>query len=79
MREGDQYKEISSTQSFATYEEAEAYLESQNSPNCIIVGTDPFISPVPLEELEHYKLTYQSDSLVRLQPGDETIYRCENI
>jgi dolichyl-diphosphooligosaccharide--protein glycosyltransferase len=70
---GEQYKEISSSQSFANYEEAEAYLSSQTSPNYRIVGTAPFISPVPLEELEHYKLTYQSDLLVRLQEGEETI------
>ncbi len=57
-------KEISSTQSFATYEEAQAYLESQTAPNYRIVGEDPFISPVPLEELEHYKLVYRSDPAV---------------
>ena len=68
---GIQYKEISSAQSFATYEEAEAYLQSQTSPNYRIVGTNPFASPVPLEELEHYKLVHQSDSVVRL-PGDMT-------
>jgi len=58
------YKEISSIQSFATYEEAQAYLESQTAPNYRIVGEDPFISPVPLEELEHYKLVYRSDPAV---------------
>ncbi|MGB2798891.1 MAG: oligosaccharyl transferase, archaeosortase A system-associated [Dehalococcoidia bacterium] len=69
---GEQYKEISSTQSFASYEEAEVYLESQTSPNYRIVGTDPFISPVPLEELEHYKLVHQSYIEKELW-GSETI------
>ncbi|MCK4362215.1 MAG: hypothetical protein KAW13_02930 [Dehalococcoidia bacterium] len=55
------YKEITSTESFATYEEALEYLESQTAPNYRIVGEDPFISPVPLEELEHYQLVHQSD------------------
>jgi len=55
------YKEISSIQTFATYEEAQEYLESQTAPNYRIVGMDPFTSPVPLEELEHYQLVHQSD------------------
>ena len=32
-----------------------------------IVGKNPFISPVPLKALEHYRLVYSSDS-GRLQP-----------
>jgi len=55
------YKEISSIQTFVTYEEAQGYLESQSDPNYRIVGMDPFTSPVPLEELEHYQLVHQSD------------------
>ena len=55
------YKEITSTETFATYEEALEYLESQTASNYRIVGEDRFISPVPLEELEHYKLVHQSD------------------
>ena len=55
------YKETTSTQTFATYEEALEYLEGQTSLNYRIVGEDPFISPVPLEELEHYQLVHQSD------------------
>jgi len=67
-REGVTYKEITSVQSFPSYEEAEAYISSQESGNYRIVGTDPFISPVPLEALEHYKLVYSSKSSVT-QPG----------
>jgi len=55
------YKEISSIKRFATYEEAQEYLESQTAPNYRIVGEDPFISPVPLEKLEQYQLVHQSD------------------
>ena len=69
---GEQYKEISSYQSFATYEEAEAYLGNQTSPNYKIVSGNPFISPVPLEELEHYKLVHQSYIEKELW-GSETI------
>jgi len=58
---GGLYKEVTSIKSFGTYEEALEYLESQTASNYRIVGEDPFISPVPLEELEHYKLVHRSD------------------
>lgn len=60
---GNSYKEISSSKLFPTYGEAKAYLDSKESPYYKIVGTDPFTSPVPLEELKHYELIYQSDSI----------------
>jgi len=66
--EGEPHKVITEAKSFSTYEEAEAYISSQESGNYRIVGTDPFISPVPLEALEHYKLIYSSDSSV-MKPG----------
>ncbi|MFQ5925145.1 MAG: oligosaccharyl transferase, archaeosortase A system-associated [Dehalococcoidia bacterium] len=68
----DGSKEITSAQRFATYEEAEDYVESQRSPSYRIVGIDPFTSPVPLEELERYQLVYQSPSTV-LQSGEERV------
>lgn len=66
--EGEPCKEITSTQSFPTYEEAEAYVLSQESDNYRIVGDNPFVSPVPLEVLEHYRLIYSSESCI-MQPG----------
>jgi len=63
--EGTLYKEITGVQSFPSYEEAEAYISSQESTNYRIVGTDPLVSPVPLEALEHYKLIYSSDSTIK--------------
>jgi hypothetical protein len=45
---------------FSTYEEAEEYLEDH--PDHDIVGTSPFVSPVPLEALDDYKLIYQSNT-----------------
>jgi hypothetical protein len=64
-------KQITGNETFATYEEALEYLESQTSPNYRIVGEDPFISPVPLEELEHYELVYQSDPVVIEEEGEK--------
>jgi len=58
------YREITGNETFATYEEALEYLKSQTAPNYRIVGGDPFISPVPLDELEYYKLIYRSDPAV---------------
>jgi hypothetical protein len=66
------YKEISTTEVFPTYEEAVAYVESQASPNYRIVGNDRFISPVPLEKLEHYQLVHQSDTW-GAKRGDEIL------
>jgi len=68
-RTGTQYKEISSAQSFATYDEAVAYLDTQSSPNYRLVGIDPFASPVPLEPLEHYEQVYASASAVAIVDG----------
>jgi hypothetical protein len=71
-RDGTPYKEITGVQSFPSYEEAEAYIASQESTNYRIVGNNPFVSPVPLEALEHYKLVYSSPSSVT-QPGGGSI------
>ncbi|MFC2050910.1 oligosaccharyl transferase, archaeosortase A system-associated [Chloroflexota bacterium] len=60
-RDGQSYKEITSARSFPSYEEAEAYVSSQESGNYRIGSPDPFDSPVPLQALEHYQLIYSSD------------------
>jgi len=67
-REGTPYKEITSSQSFPNYKEAEAYISSQASGNYKIVSTNALISPVPLEALKHYKLIHSSDNSI-VQPG----------
>jgi hypothetical protein len=66
-REGQSYKQITDTKSFPTYEEAKAYVTSQQSGNHRIVGANPFVSPVPLEKVEHYKLVYSSEH-TKMQP-----------
>ena len=71
-REGKPYKQITSAEQFASYEEAQAYLLSQKSANYKIVSNNPFISPVPLEALKHYKLIHSSDSHIT-QPGGKTV------
>jgi Uncharacterized membrane protein, required for N-linked glycosylation len=61
-KEGVRYKEITSSKSFSTYEEAQDYISSQESGDWKIVGTDPSTSPMPLEELKRYKLIHESDA-----------------
>ena len=70
--DGQSYKLIDSVQSFETYGKAQAYITSQKSGNYRIVGANPYISPVPLEALEHYKLVYSSKGTV-MQPSIGTI------
>jgi len=60
-REGRIYNIITDSKPFDDYEEAAAYVSSQETDNCKLVGTDPFASPVPLEEMEHYELIHSSD------------------
>ena len=57
---------------FSTYNEAEAFLETH--PGYKIVGINPFISPIPLKKLEHYKLIYQSDTTVVKRGGEKISY-----
>jgi dolichyl-diphosphooligosaccharide--protein glycosyltransferase len=61
------FNAITESKSFSSYEEAEAYIASQESGNYQIVSPDAFASPVPLEKLEHYELVYNSIQLA----GDE--------
>ncbi len=61
-QQGTPYKEITSAESFSTYEEARDFISSNASENYKIVAVDPFKSPVPLEKLEHYQLVYATSS-----------------
>jgi len=61
-QQGRPYKEITSAQSFSTYEEARDFISSHASENYKIVAVDPFKSPVPLEKLEHYQPVYATSS-----------------
>jgi len=59
-REGVPYREVTSSSLFPSYEQAEAYISSQESGNYRIVNEKAFTSPVPLEEMTHYELVYTS-------------------
>jgi dolichyl-phosphooligosaccharide-protein glycotransferase len=55
-------KVIQSSQTFANYEEASAFLKKQTTDNFRLVGTSPFVSPVPLAKLAHYQEVHDSPS-----------------
>jgi hypothetical protein len=67
-------KVITDQKSFATFDSAEAF--AQANPSYIIVGTNPLVSPVPLERMEHYQLIHKSPTTVMTQ-GVETISSVE--
>ncbi len=57
-KEGEPYREITSSQKFSSYEEAEAYVSKQESGKYVLGNYDPFVTPVPLEKMEHYQLVH---------------------
>ncbi|MFC2006222.1 oligosaccharyl transferase, archaeosortase A system-associated [Chloroflexota bacterium] len=69
-QEGIPFKIISDEKQFDSYEEAQAYISSQESTNYRIVSTDVLSSPVPLEALEHYSLIYGSEEVIAHPKGN---------
>ncbi|MBE0481535.1 MAG: hypothetical protein IBX68_11225 [Dehalococcoidia bacterium] len=67
-------KVITDQKTFSTYEQALAFLEDHS--NFRIAGSNRFLSPVPLEKLEHYEVVYKSPTTV-LSRGEDTISRVE--
>ncbi len=61
---GARVKEILTSQRFATYDEARAFVATQQGQNVRIVGTDPLASCVPLERLERFSLVHGSPSAI---------------
>jgi len=60
MPDGQKFKEITGFKKFNGFAEAEAFISGQKGGNYRIIGTDPLVSPVPLEALDGYKPVYQS-------------------
>jgi dolichyl-diphosphooligosaccharide--protein glycosyltransferase len=61
---GYRYKQVTETKEFSSYQEALDYVAKQGPSNHVIVGVNPFVSPIPLEALENFKLVFSSASLV---------------
>ena len=63
-RKGNTFRMITDAQEFSSYTEAEAYLKQQGLGNSRIVGINPFVSPVPLEAEDDYRVVYSSNGKV---------------
>jgi dolichyl-diphosphooligosaccharide--protein glycosyltransferase len=61
------YREITGSRSFPTYEEASDFVAEkeaeQSSVHYQIASPNPFVSPVPLEKLEHFELVHSSGDI----------------
>ena len=69
---GNILKLVTEAKQFTNYEEAEAYMASQESGNCRLVSNSPMVSCVPLEELENYELVHASAQGLQLTSGNLT-------
>ncbi|HJX13356.1 MAG TPA: oligosaccharyl transferase, archaeosortase A system-associated [Dehalococcoidales bacterium] len=58
---GGRYREITKVQEFTNYNEAKNFLDSLEGSNNLLVGTNPFSSPVPLDAVEDYEMVYGSE------------------
>lgn len=67
--DGRTVKLITSAESFASYQEAEDFRVAKNSPRYRIVGANPFMSPVPLDAVQDYKLIYSSSQALNSGVG----------
>jgi asparagine N-glycosylation enzyme membrane subunit Stt3 len=67
---GRPYKEITALKTSPSYEAAANFLATQTSGNWRIVGKDPNVSPVPLEESSGYKLVYGSSQKSKTGTAD---------
>jgi hypothetical protein len=63
-------KVVTDRKLFSDYDEAKAFVD--NNSGYLIVGVSQFASPVPLEEMEHYRLVYDSPTKAGIW-GDGTI------
>ncbi len=60
-----QAKVVTDQQSFTSYDTAKAFIDTH--PNYQIVSSNPLVSPVPLQKLQHYELIHQSPTIVASQ------------
>ena len=64
--DGRSYKEITGLKTFRNYGDAADFVSEQTSGNWRIVGKDPNVSPVPLDELQDFQLAYGSSQKVEI-------------
>ncbi len=73
-RQGNTIKIALSEEFFDSYSAAQSFVD--DNPEYRLVGTDPLVSPVPLEALEQFELVYKSPTAVSKR-GDATFSEVE--
>lgn len=68
------FKGITYIEEFSNYMEALDKVESGDPGEYVIVGSDPFNSPIPLEDLVDYCPVYSSDSTIAVRGGSRLGY-----
>jgi dolichyl-diphosphooligosaccharide--protein glycosyltransferase len=61
-RDGFSFEQITDIKQFPSYQEALDFVAKEGAANHRIVGLNPFVSPVPVEAVQNYKLVYSSKS-----------------
>jgi oligosaccharyl transferase (archaeosortase A-associated) len=64
---GVSYKLVTDIKQFSSYQDAVDYKEGLESGNNIIVGINPFMSPIPLEAVPDFHLVHSSEEGTTLQ------------
>ena len=58
--EGIPYREVLDVKTFSNYEEAKDYVLQQKSGKYVLGNFDPFVTPIQLDEMEHFELVFES-------------------
>jgi len=58
--EGNPYREVLDLKTFSNYQEAEEYVNQQKSGKYVLGNFNPFITPIQLDEMEHFELVFES-------------------
>jgi oligosaccharyl transferase (archaeosortase A-associated) len=66
-QQGITYKQVTDAKQFTSYQDALDYLGSLKSGNNIIIGVNPFVSPIPLEAVPDFRLIHSSEEGTTLQ------------
>ena len=74
---GLDYKRVVYKEDYASYEEAQKFVDTQPSGTCRIVSDNPLVSPVPLLALEEqYGLRFQPSKLLKeMAETGKTFYK----
>ena len=58
--EGISYRQVLDLKTFSSYQEAVEYVLQHESGKYVLGNFDPFVTPIQLDEMEHFKLVHES-------------------